>query len=237
MLGILRNTKLMDLSNVDREQLSKLINSRCNEREISIPQLARFLGVSAQGAMLVLRGSRLPSPPLLERLLKVLEISESEIPWFETSPLRPVGRHVFVSYSHRDRAYLNRLMVHLKPLQKQGLIEPWVDTSLQAGEKWKEEIDEALQRARVAVLLVSADFLASDFIIENELPPLLQAARAKGTLIIPVIVKPCRFTRDINLREFQAINPPDEPLSQADENERELVYDTIAQRIEDSLEK
>ena len=51
-----------------------------------------------------------------------------------------------------------------------------------------------------------------------------------------MILKPCRFTREKSLREFQAINPPDEPLSLTDENERELVYDTIAQRIEDVLD-
>jgi transcriptional regulator with XRE-family HTH domain len=225
----------MDFSNIDREQLSKLINTRRVEREMSLSQLARHLEVSTKSAMLVLRGSRLPSPPLLERLLEVLEIPESEIPRLQALPHRPAGKYVFVSYSHRDSAYLERLMVHLKPLQKQGVIDPWVDTRLQAGDKWKKEIEKALQRARVAVLLVSADFLASDFIVENELPPLLQAAEAKGTLIIPVILKPCRFTRDKNLQEFQAINSPDEPLSLADENERELVYDTIAQRIEDLL--
>ena len=81
--------------------------------------------------------------------------------------------------------------------------------------------------------MVSADFLASDFIIDNELPPLLHAAEKKGPLIIPVILKPCRFTREKNLREFQSINPPDEPVSMLDENEQELVYDTIAQRIEE----
>ncbi|CAD5374848.1 hypothetical protein RA210_U70164 [Rubrivivax sp. A210] len=227
----------MDLVNINREELSKLINARRTEREMSIPQLARLLEVSPQSALLVLRGSRLPSPPVLHKLLEVLEIQESEVPRLQAPLTRPTGKHVFISYSHRDSAYLERLMVHLKPLHKQGVIDPWVDTRLQAGDKWKKEIEKALQRARVAVLLVSADFLASDFIIENELPPLLHTAENKGTLIIPVILKPCRYTRDKNLREFQAINSPDEPLSLVDENERELVYDTISQRIEDTLVK
>jgi hypothetical protein len=123
-------------------------------------------------------------------------------------------------------------MIHLKPLEKQGLIDTWVDTRLMAGDKWKKEIEKALKNAKVGILLISADFLASDFIISNELPPLLHSAEEAGTLIIPVILKPCRFLRDKNLREFQAINLPDEPLSQVNDNEREIIYDSIAQRIE-----
>jgi TIR domain-containing protein len=123
-------------------------------------------------------------------------------------------------------------MVHLKPLQRQGLIDAWVDTKLKAGDKWKKEIESSLSMAKVAILLVSADFLASDFIIENELPPILKGAEDKGTLIIPIMLKPCRFLREKSLNEFQAINSPDEPISALTESERELIYDTVAQRIE-----
>ena len=84
--------------------------------------------------------------------------------------------NVFISYSHSDREYLDRLLVHLKPLEKDGRIDLWVDTRLRAGDRWKKEIEKALNRANVAVLLVSADFLASDFITDNELPPLLKNA-------------------------------------------------------------
>ena len=87
---------------------------------------------------------------------------------------------VFISYSHSDGEYLDRLLVHLKPLEKEGLIDLWVDTRLRAGDRWRKEIDKALQRAIVAILLVSADFLASEFITDNELPPLLRNAEERG---------------------------------------------------------
>lgn len=82
------------------------------------------------------------------------------------------------------------------------------------------------------MLLVSADFLASNFIVDNELPPLLEKAANEGTVILPLILKPCRFARNKSLSLFQAINPPDAAVSGMDEHGRETVYDSAAARIE-----
>lgn len=139
---------------------------------------------------------------------------------------------VFVSYSHEDTQYLTRLKTHLKPFEKKGLIDLWVDTKIMAGEKWKERIERALDKSAIAILLISADFLASDFITDNELPPLLKAAEEKGKLILPVILKPCRFTSNENLAKFQAVNNPKIPLSKMDDNEREEIYVKIADQID-----
>ena len=68
---------------------------------------------------------------------------------------------------------------------------------------------------------VSADFLASDFITENELPPLLNNAEKKGTKILPVILKASRFEREECLCQFQALNPPNNPISNMNEHEQE----------------
>ena len=81
-------------------------------------------------------------------------------------------------------------------------------------------------------MLVSADFLASEFIVKNELPPLLDAAAKKGTRITPIVVKPCRFLRDKRLKFYQAVNSPTKPLSGENENEREKIYDKVAEWIE-----
>lgn len=146
-------------------------------------------------------------------------------------------QRIFISYCHHDREYLDRLLIHLKPLEKEGLIDLWTDRKLRPGDRWKKEIEMALHRANVAVLLVSADFLASDFIIDNELPPLLRNAEDKGTRIIPLILKPCRFSRDANLRQFHAINDPIKPLIRLTEGEREMFYDSVASEIERSLKR
>jgi hypothetical protein len=139
---------------------------------------------------------------------------------------------VFVSYSHKDTPFLDRLRVHLRPLEKQGLMDIWDDSRIEAGDQWKAAIEEALRRARVAILLVSADFLASEFIVDNELPPLLEKAASDGTRVVPVIVKPCRIRRDKKLHRFQAINDPATPLVNMTEGEQESVYDRVSQLVE-----
>jgi hypothetical protein len=156
---------------------------------------------------------------------------------YSTPKVEPPKNKVFISYSHQDRSFLDRLMIHLRPLQKQEVIDLWVDTRLQPGDKWKDEIEKALKIAQVAILLVSADFLASDFIVDNELPPILSNANMKGTKIIPVILKPCRFARDENLSVFMTINAPcSSPLSTLPEFEQERIYDSISERVEECLQ-
>lgn len=143
----------------------------------------------------------------------------------------------FISYSHVNRAYLDRLLVHLKPLERKGLIDVWQDTKIKSGDKWREKIDKALSEANIAILLISADFMASDFIVDNELPPLLSQAEVKGTKIVPVILSHCRFSREPNLNRFQAVNAPSEPLSIMSDDEKESIYDKLAKDIEFAVEK
>jgi hypothetical protein len=94
----------------------------------------------------------------------------------------PFRDQVFVSYSHRDKKWLDRLLVFLKPYQRQGL-RLFADPYIQVGERWRRAIEGALERACIGVLLVSQDFLASDFIYEQELPPLKRAAD-RGHLVL-----------------------------------------------------
>ena len=68
---------------------------------------------------------------------------------------------VFISYSQQDSHWLERLQTVLKPLQRQGMLDVWADTRIQPGQVRKEKIQQALARAKVAVLLVSPDFLES----------------------------------------------------------------------------
>ena len=144
---------------------------------------------------------------------------------------------VFISYSHaeKDKAWLERLRVHLRPLERDGLIEHFDDTNIKPGADWRAEIMAALARAKIAILLVSADFLASDFIAADELPPLLKKAEAGGTIILPVILSPCRFTNTPALARFQAVNDPRTPLESLTRAESEAVLLRVADAVEQAL--
>lgn len=141
-------------------------------------------------------------------------------------------KHLFISYSHKDKYFLDRLLVHLRPLQRQGTVDLWADTNITAGSNWKSQIEEALAKANIAILLISADFLASDFIVENELPPLLLQAETKGTRIIPVILKPSGFQRLPTLCQFQTINDLKAPIVSMSEGEQEAVFAQIAELMQ-----
>jgi hypothetical protein len=143
---------------------------------------------------------------------------------------------VFVSYSHADERWLKQLQVHLRPLERHGKIVPWDDTRIKAGSRWREEIKDVLSRAGVAVLLVSPHFLSSDFIHSNELPPLLEAAKHRGTLILPLIVRASRFEQTPALAQFQAVNSPSRPLAAISPARRDEVFVALCNRIEEALQ-
>lgn len=140
---------------------------------------------------------------------------------------------VFVSYSHKDQRWLDRLLVHLTPLEKSFQIVLWSDTRIRPGSQWREEIRNALRRTKIAILLVSADFLASDFIRKHELPPLLTSAELEGATILSLIVSPCRFVRTQEISKFQAVNSPDATLIAISPAEQELAFVKLAHAIED----
>ena len=140
---------------------------------------------------------------------------------------------IFISYSHQDSEWLNQLQVFLKPLERSGTVVPWDDTKIRAGQKWNDEIKAALDAAKVAVLLVSADFLASDFIANDELPSLLEAANKEGTLILSVIISPCILPP--NISQFQTVNDPRKPLVDLSKGDRDRVWVKLVESIEKAL--
>lgn len=134
---------------------------------------------------------------------------------------------IFISYSHKDAPYQLRLRTRLRPFEREGKLNFWVDSKINVGDKWHSEIEKALSETLVAILLVSADFLASDFIMNNELPLLLGACRHEGVKILPVILKPCAFEM-FEISEFQCVNDPQQPVCAMDEAGREAVWARLA---------
>lgn len=142
----------------------------------------------------------------------------------------PERTKVFISYSHKDTKHLDRLHVFLAPYERDRLLEFWDDTKIDPGTIWREQIEIAIESAKVAILLVSADFLASKFIAEKELPRLLAAAKQEGATILPVILSPCGFDES-TLSQFQALNPPTKPLSKMNRNDKDETWLRVARVV------
>lgn len=121
--------------------------------------------------------------------------------------------NIFISYAHADEKWLNLIKTNLNGLRHiVGGFDYWDDERIRTGDKWKQEIEKALQSSGAAILIITPNFLASDFILNNELPPILAKAQETGTHIFPVIARKSLFNRS-PLSEFQAVNPPEKPLN------------------------
>ncbi|MGA2073365.1 MAG: toll/interleukin-1 receptor domain-containing protein [Terriglobia bacterium] len=104
-------------------------------------------------------------------------------------PQRSEPLRVFISYSHKDETLRAELETHLKLLQRQDLISVWTDRKIAAGEEWKGKIDDNVESAGIILLLVSADFIASDYCYDVELKRALERHDAGNARVIPIILR------------------------------------------------
>ncbi len=136
---------------------------------------------------------------------------------------------MFLSYAHEDAEVRDRLQATLRPVVRDGRLEVWDDTSIGTGRRWSADIADALARAEVAVLLVSTDFLASEYIMGTELPHLVE----RDVPLVCVPVGHCLWQEIDPLERVQWPLPPSRPLRAMGRNERDAalvaVYRAIAQ--------
>jgi len=142
---------------------------------------------------------------------------------------------IFISYSHRDTKWLLKLRTILKPLEWKMGLNIWDDTAIEAGQRWKEEIQAALDTTKVAIFLVSPNFLASDFIKHNELPPLLQKAAEKQVTILWIHVSACLY--DVtSLKDYQAAHDISRPLDRLRPSMQNEVLVEISKNVRKAIE-
>ena len=102
---------------------------------------------------------------------------------------KPESIAIFCCYAHEDEELLNKLKVHLSPLQHQGLITVWYDRNISAGAVWQEEIKQHLSEAHIILLLISSDFMNSQYCYSVEMQHALERHKNGEATVIPIILR------------------------------------------------
>jgi hypothetical protein len=164
---------------------------------------------------------------------------------------------IFVSYARIDnegpdlnKRWLDRLVVFLKPIGIQEDLIIWNDKQLKTGEAWHETIPSKLKSAKAVILLISPEFLGSDFIRETELPIILQRHADEQLKIFPLILRPSVFQRakykyphpkdgpnEILLSSIMTVNPPSQALNEIDEGKQDRFFVKLADDLLEQLGK
>lgn len=163
---------------------------------------------------------------------------------------------IFISYSRQDEKLFQEFCMHLKPWQDRGIVTVWTDQRLQASQDWHSEIQQAIASAAVAVLLISPAFMASAYIRQYEIPPLLQAAETGELCLAPLYLRPSQVTDEdyafvvrrhsgepkrVKLSDYHSLNRPEQTPAGMRQPQRDKLFASAAQQlkqlIEDPLER
>jgi hypothetical protein len=134
---------------------------------------------------------------------------------------------IFFCYAHEDEAFLNKLKAHLSPLQRQGFIAIWHDRDISAGVEWEQEIKEQLNAAQIILLLISPDFMNSDYCYGIEMQRAIERHERKEARVIPVILDYVYWKVE-PLRKLQALPTDTNPITSASwRSQNEAFLDVV----------
>jgi TIR domain-containing protein len=142
--------------------------------------------------------------------------------------------HLFYSYSHKDEELRNQLEIHLALLRRQGFIHQWHDRGIGAGQEWADAIDANLESAQIILLLVSADFIASDYCYEKEMARALARHEAGEARVIPVILRAVDWTA-APFAKLQALPKDGKPVTAW--GDKDAAWLDVAQGIRKAVEE
>lgn len=142
---------------------------------------------------------------------------------------------IFFCYAHEDEPLLNKLKVQLKPLQRQGLIDVWHDRDISAGTEWEKEIDFHLNTAQIILLLVSPDFMYSEYCYSVEMKRAIERHERKDARVIPVILRPVYWQGVLG--KLQALPTDAKPVTDPEWHTLDRAFFNVAEGIRDVIEK
>ncbi|MFY9825490.1 MAG: TIR domain-containing protein [Thermoanaerobaculia bacterium] len=213
--------------------LAAILEEFLAEKGITQTELALRAGLSPSVVSRILGGDvKDVRFPTIKKLSAALGVAPQKLTGgVEASPRTTI----FLSYSHVDEVWKDRVVRHLKVLEPQGELEVWADRNIVGGDDWFAEIQRAMDRAAVAVFLVSADFLDSEFILENEIPYLVQRQKTDGVRVIPLIVRPCPWSSVPWLSSLQCRPRDGYALSGRSDYQVDDAFAALALEIRDLL--
>lgn len=167
-----------------------------NDRDVKYAEYAQRLAAAYER----LSSKEFETIRLIQRIVRQIELKKGQ--WATmpllSSPLSPITDaaapkpiKLFYSYSHKDEGLRDQLETHLASLQRQEVITEWHDRNITGGTEWKGQIDENLERSEIILLLVSADFIASDYCYDIETKRALERHDEGSARVIPVILRAC----------------------------------------------
>lgn len=145
-------------------------------------------------------------------------------------------QRIFVSYSHADKRWLDEFRIALAPVVREGDWEIWDDTRIGPGKNWRNEIESAIESCTAALLLASPTFLASSFIVDDELPAILNRANNGGLKVFWACVSACLADKT-KLMDYQALHDVKRPLDQLRRSQLHQTLAGMAKRMDEELRK
>jgi len=142
---------------------------------------------------------------------------------------------IFISYSHEDVEFKVKLEKQLEVLALEGLCTFWEDTQIELGSNWLPGIQNAIDEAKIAILMISANFLISRFIRSEEVPRILKLRQQNGLKVLPLFTKPCAWKKVEWLSNIQGFPSGDKTLFEMDEPQQLRELTNFAEKIHDIL--
>ena len=135
---------------------------------------------------------------------------------------------IFIIYARKDAEHLKELGKHLAPLKRNASIALWHDREIAAGEDWEKKIGDNLKSADIIVMLISSDFLDSNYIQDVEMVEAKARWKRKEVDLVPVIVRPCAFQRDAFINGLQLLPADGKPIESSHWKFKDEAYKDVA---------
>ena len=234
----LKNLKTLDLRNNQISEIPETIIQLENlENDLAAIDPADIGGIKIQGNPII-------NPPyeIAEKGIKPIRVyfRDQQLSRYKDNNIMiktaSIRDKIFVSYSHKDKKWLNEFQTHIKPFVRADGFEIWDDTKIKSGSAWLEEIEKALASAKVAVLLVSPHFIASDFIHNKELPPLFDAEEKEGLTIFWIPIRYSAYAAT-KIEKYQSAHPPDKPIVSLNTSKRDEAWVNLCKKIAQKMKQ